>query len=129
MKPFGRSYLLDMYNCRIGSADDLELIYRFLEELVVLIKMTPTIPPLVIHGPKDKNLIEIFPDKAGVSGAIFLIESGIMIHSVEPKRFITLDIYTCGELDTEIAKEFARKTFEFEHCEEHFIERGTQYHI
>lgn len=128
MKPFGRSYLLDMYNCRLGSADDLELIYRFLEELVVLIKMTPTIPPFVIHGPRDKNLIEVFPDKAGVSGAIFLIESGIMIHSVEPKRFITLDIYTCGELDTEIAKEFARKTFEFEDCEEHFIERGTQYH-
>jgi len=40
MKPFGYSYLLDMYKCRVGAADDLELHYRFLEKIVDEIGMT-----------------------------------------------------------------------------------------
>jgi S-adenosylmethionine/arginine decarboxylase-like enzyme len=126
MKPFGVSYLLDMYRCRQGAADDLELNYRFLEQLVDIIGMTKQCNPLVFHGPTAKG-VELYPDKAGVSAWIPLIESGIQIHTIEPKRFISLDIYTCGAIDTAAAREFARKTFGFERCEERFLERGTEY--
>ncbi len=126
MKPFGKSYLLDMHGCKEGSADDLELVYRFLVKLVELIKMTPTLLPIAVHGP-TRNDAELFPDKAGVSAWVPLIESGVQIHCVEPTHFITLDVYTCGELDVEVVKEFAKKTFEFKDCEEHLIERGTKY--
>jgi S-adenosylmethionine decarboxylase len=125
-KPFGYSYYLDMYNCRIGAADDLELHYRFLERVVDRIGMTRMSQPIVIHGP-TQNGKELYPDKLGVSGWVPLIESGIQIHSIEPKRFITLDVYSCKEFDPNIIKHFAHECFGFAGCEERFFERGTEY--
>ena len=125
-KPFGYSYYLDMYNCRIGAADDLELHYRFLERVVDRIGMTRMSQPIVIHGP-TQNGKELYPDKLGVSGWVPLIESGIQIHSIEPKRFITLDVYSCKEFDPNIIKHFAHECFGFAECEERFFERGTEY--
>jgi S-adenosylmethionine/arginine decarboxylase-like enzyme len=127
MKPFGISYLLDMYECRPGAADDLELNYRFLERLVDLIGMTKQGPPHVYHGPTHQG-VELFPEKAGVSAWIALIESGIQIHTIEPKRFISLDVYTCGQINAEVVKKFAQETFGFQRCEERTLERGVEYH-
>jgi S-adenosylmethionine/arginine decarboxylase-like enzyme len=126
MSPFGYSYLLDMYECRPGAADDLELTYRFLEELVDKIGMTRMSQPVVIHGPRFGGR-ELYPDKAGVSGWQALIESGIQIHSIEPTHFITLDLYSCNKFDPKIVLEFARASFGFETWEDHFIERGSKY--
>lgn len=125
-KPFGYSYLLDMYKCRIGSADDMELTYRFLERLVDAIGMTRMAPPIVIHAPTN-NGVELFPEKAGVSGWVPLIESGIQIHSLEPSRFITLDVYSCNKFDSNIIFDFAKKYFEFEKYEQHYLERGLNF--
>lgn len=126
MKPFGYSYLLDMYNCRKGAADDMELTYRFLERVVDEIGMTRMAPPIVIHAPTNKG-VEVYPEKAGVSGWVPLIESGIQIHSLEPTRFITLDVYSCNKFDQKIIFEFAKKYFGFEQHEEHYIHRGLLY--
>ena len=125
-KPFGYSYYLDMYNCRIGASDDLELHYRFLERVVDKIGMTRMSQPVVMHGPTNRGT-ELYPDKAGVSGWVPLIESGIQIHSIEPKRFITLDVYSCNKFDKEIILNYARECFGFEGYEENFFERGTGY--
>lgn len=125
-KPFGYSYLLDMYDCRPGAADDLELHYRFLEELVDKLNMTRMSQPVVIHGP-TKNGVELFPEKAGVSGWVPLIESGIQIHSLEPKRFITLDVYSCQQFLPITVFDFAKKSFGFEKFEDHWVERGKKY--
>lgn len=126
MSPFGYSYLLDMYECRKGAADDMELTYRFLEELVDKLGMTRMSQPFVIHGPR-KDGIELYPDKAGVSGWVPLIESGIQIHSIEPTRFITLDCYSCRPFEAKIVRDFAKECFGFETFEEHFLERGQRY--
>lgn len=126
MKPFGESYLLDLYDCRPGAADDLELNYRFLEKLVDLIGMTKQGPPHVYHGPTAKG-VELFPEKAGVSAWIALIESGIQIHTIEPKRFVSIDIYTCGNFDPKAAREFAMETFGAKRFEERILPRGIEY--
>jgi S-adenosylmethionine/arginine decarboxylase-like enzyme len=125
-KPFGYSYYLDMYSCRVGAADDLELHYRFLERVVDKIGMTRMSQPVVMHGPTNHGT-ELYPDKAGVSGWVPLIESGIQIHSMEPKRFITLDVYSCNKFDKNIILQYARECFGFEQHEEQFFTRGTKY--
>jgi S-adenosylmethionine/arginine decarboxylase-like enzyme len=112
-----------MYKCRVGAADDLELHYRFLEKIVDEIGMTRMSQPTVIHAPTSYG-VELYPEKAGVSGWIPLIESGIQIHSLEPTRFITLDVYSCNKFDIDIVKNFAKKYFEYESYSEHYIERG-----
>jgi len=126
-KPFGYSYLLDMYDCREGAADDLELHYRFLEELVDKLGMTRMSQPFVIHGPRNEFGEEKYPDKAGVSGWVPLIESGIQIHSIEPTHFITLDVYSCKPFSPSIVFNAAREAFGFNRHEEHNIERGSKY--
>ena len=124
--PFGYSYYLDMYNCRVGAANDLELHYRFLERVVDKIGMTRMSQPVVMHGP-IKNGYEMYPDKAGVSGWVPLIESGIQIHSMEPTRFITLDVYSCNRFDKTIILDYARECFGLDKAEEHYFARGTGY--
>lgn len=125
-KPFGYSYFLDMYGCKPGAADDMELHYRFLERLVDKIGMTRMAPPVVIHAPTHEGK-EIYPDKAGVSAWVPLIESGIQIHSIEPTHFITLDLYSCKEFDPQIVIEYARECFGFTSHEDHFFTRGKEY--
>ena len=124
--PFGYSYYLDMYRCRIGAADDLELHYRFLERVVDKIGMTRMSQPFVIHAPTH-NGVEVYPNKTGVSGWVPLIESGIQIHSMEPKRFITLDVYSCNKFDKQIILDYARECFGFQQHEERYFERGVGY--
>ena len=124
--PIGYSYYLDMYDCRVGAADDLELHYRFLERVVDKIGMTRMSQPVVMHGP-TKNGDEIYPDKAGVSGWVPLIESGIQIHAIEAKHFISLDVYSCSCFKPETVLEFAKKHFLFDKYEEHFLKRGLDY--
>ena len=124
--PFGYSYYLDMYDCKEGAANDLELHYRFLERVVDKIGMTRMSHPIVMHGPTAKG-IEVYPDKAGVSGWVPLIESGIQIHSMEPKRFITLDVYSCNKFDVDIVKKYAYECFQFLSSEDNFFTRGSRY--
>lgn len=126
MTPFGYSYLLDMYGCREGAADDLELHYRFLERLVERLGMQAMSAPVVIHAPTAGG-IELYPDKAGVSGWVPLITSGIQIHSLEPTRFITLDVYSCNWFSEIDVLDFSRETFGFAEFKEHSIIRGTNY--
>ncbi len=125
-KPFGYSYFLDMYGCKDGVADDMELTYRFLERLVDRIGMTRMSQPVVIHAPTE-NGKELYPEKAGVSGWVPLIESGIQIHSIEPTHFITLDVYSCKEFDPKVILEYAKECFGFTEHEEHFFVRGKVY--
>lgn len=123
---FGYSYLLDAYNCRPGACDDLELHYRFLESLVEKLGMTAMSAPFVIHAPR-KHGRELFPDKAGVSGWVPLVESGIQIHSCEPSRFLTLDCYSCKPFDPKTVREWAELCFGFESFEDRMLDRGAQY--
>jgi S-adenosylmethionine decarboxylase len=125
-KPFGYSYYLDMYGCKPSTADDMELTYRFLERLVDRIGMTRMSQPVVIHAPTE-NGKELYPEKAGVSGWVPLIESGIQIHSIEPTHFITLDVYSCKEFDPKVILEYAKECFGFTEHEEHFFVRGKAY--
>ena len=125
-KPFGYSYLLDMYGVKPGLCDDIELHYRFLEDLVVLIGMTPMAPPIVIHGPR-RDGIELYPLKSGVSAIQFLIESSIVQHSIEPTHFSSLDVYSCAKFDPKEVFKFAQKTWKFSRFEENFVPRGISY--
>lgn len=127
-KPFGYSYLLDMYDVKPEYCDDLERHYRFLEGLVVLLDMTKMSAPVVMHGPRDSDNKELFPDKAGVSGWVPLIESGIQIHSCAPTKFITLDVYSCKQFDAAKVLAYASAWWGFGKNYDHvFLPRGCRF--
>jgi S-adenosylmethionine decarboxylase len=122
-RPFGRSLHADFYGVPVGLCDDLAFCYRLLEDMVDRLGMHKQSPPFLFHSPDDQ-----FPDKAGLSGWVPLIESGISIHTLTKKGFVTIDIYTCGELDVEAAMAFLGERLRPESCESHFLIRGARYH-
>jgi hypothetical protein len=79
--PFGYQLLLDLYDCKKGTADDLGLCYEFLEQIVKVLKVEPQSPPFIFRTDGSR-----YPDKAGLSGWIPLVESGIQIHSSKSSR-------------------------------------------
>jgi S-adenosylmethionine decarboxylase len=124
VKPFGYLLTLDLYRCRSGACEDIDLCYRFLDELVGHLHMQRQSPPWIFQSDAKK-----YPDKAGLSGWIPLIESGIQIHTLIPKRFISIDIYSCGEFDRDDLKKFVKPYFAPEEVESHFILRGVKYNV
>ena len=123
-EPFGYLMTLDLYECKEETVDDLDLCYHFLEEMVAFLKMEQQAPPFIFHSDRKK-----YPDKAGLSGWIPLIESGIQIHTLIPKNFISIDVYSCSSFSTEGVEKFVTKWFNPERIEKAFIERGTLYNV
>jgi S-adenosylmethionine/arginine decarboxylase-like enzyme len=119
---FGRSLHVDLYGIRSELCDDLNFGYQLLEDLVSLLHMQKQSPPFIFHSPSDT-----FPDKAGLSGWVPLIESGISVHTLTAHEFITIDIYTCGELDVELTLSFLSSKLNCSHFEHHFLTRGIEY--
>lgn len=121
-EPFGYLLTLDLYGCKEGACDDLFLCYKFLEDVVVKLKMSKQSPPFIFRS--DDTL---YPDKAGLSGWIPLIESGIQIHTLTPKNFISIDIYSCGKFEIGDIKDFVQNYFGCKEVEVNFINRGVKY--
>lgn len=122
-KPFAHLLTLDLYGCKEGVCDDLNLCYNFLEDVVVKLKMTKQSPPFIFRS--DATL---YPQKAGLSGWVPIIESGIQIHTLVPKNFISIDVYSCGDFSTEHISEFVKNYFGCKEVEMNYIERGLRYH-
>lgn len=123
LAPFGYQLLLDLYACKKGACDDLSLCYRFLEEAVKVLKVEAQSPPFIFRTDGRR-----FPDKAGLSGWIPLVESGIQMHTLTVKDFISIDVYSCQPFEVEPIKAFVRRYFSPKRMDCRFLERGIDYY-
>jgi len=119
---FGHQLLLDLYDCKEGVCDDLNLCYRFLDELVEDLGMEKQAPPNIFRSDEKR-----FPDKAGLSGWVPLIESSIVIHTLTPKSFISIDIYCCKSFDRNKAKDTCLRFFNPRKIDDQYVKRGLEY--
>ena len=120
---FGYQLLLDLYECREGVCEDLDLNYRFLDDMVTELGMEKQAPPNIFRSDEVR-----FPDKAGLSGWVPLIESSIVIHTLTPKDFISIDIYCCRAFDIKKAKEVCDRFFSPKTIDTQYLERGLKYY-
>ena len=120
---FGYQLLLDLYGCKEGVCDDLNLCYQFLDDIVEELGMEKQAPPNIFRSDEVR-----FPDKAGLSGWVPLIESSTVIHTLSPKNFISIDIYCCKKFDLQKAKDVCRRVFAPKKIDEQYIERGFDYY-
>lgn len=123
---FGRELTLDLYGCDAVAADDLNICYGFLDKAVEVLGVSKQSPPFIFRSPGE------FPDKAGLSGWVPLIESSISIHTLSVTNFISINFYTCGRLDDEMKERLiglAKETFNFKQMDEPKIhQRGVEYY-
>ncbi len=123
IKPFGYHLTIDLYNCKTEDCDNLDLCYRFLHDIVGFLKMEKQSPPFIFRSDCTK-----YPDKAGLSGWVSLIESSVVIHTLTPKRFMSIDVYSCRKFDIKDTTDYVKKYFSTKSAEVNFLKRGLKYH-
>lgn len=119
---FGYELLLDCYDCKPGVCGDLDHCYSYLDKLVGFIGMKKQEPPTIFRTDRKS-----FPDKAGLSGWVPLVESSIVIHTLSKKNFISIDVYSCKEFTQKKVLEFTHKYFAPKKIEKQFVLRGKHY--
>jgi S-adenosylmethionine/arginine decarboxylase-like enzyme len=119
---FGRSLHADFYGVSKELCDDLGFCYDLLDRLTQRMGMHKQSPPFIFRSPDGE-----FPEKAGLSGWVPLIESGISIHTLTVTGFVSIDLYTCGALDVPAALDFLCDELGSRDFEHHYIVRGAAY--
>jgi len=118
---FGPHLMLDGYGCDKKKIQDLNLIYRILDELPDRIGMTKIMPPYVFKYTGVK------PEDWGLSGFVLIAESHISIHTFPEKNFVSVDIFSCKGFDAEFAGRYFQQAFGIEKVESRVLDRGTEF--
>ncbi len=121
-KAFGYLLALDLYECPLELLGSIEAGYQFLEKLAAHLNMATQSPPFIFLSDAQK-----YPDKAGLSGWIPLIESGITLHTLLHTRFATIDVYSCKFFHAAETIAFIDSYFSPKHIETHYLYRGRNY--
>jgi S-adenosylmethionine decarboxylase len=121
-KVFGYHLILDLYGCNRKALGSLKICYDYLDKLPDIIGTHKQAPPYIVFTDEEK-----YPDKAGLSGWVPIVESGIFIHTLTPTRFATIDIYSCKKFDSKIIKKLTMKIFKPRKIEEKYFLRGENY--
>jgi len=120
--PFGYSLTLDLYHCDPAVIANISCVYEYLEGLVDALKMHTQAPPFVFRSPIG------YADKQGISAWVPLIESGISVHTLEPRSFATVDIFCCHKFDVDVVLAVTKLHFSPQDIDMHEIKRGVRYY-
>src|SRR2546428_14021496 len=121
MVGFGPHLMLDGYGCDKTRLQDLNLVYRILDELPTRIGMTKIMPPYVF------KYSGLRPEDWGLSGFVLIAESHISIHTFPEKNFVSVDIFSCKAFDADFASAYFKRAFEIEKVESSLLDRGTEF--
>ena len=114
--------VMDCYDCNSKAVGSVEICYYYLDGITEIMKVHKQSPPFVVYTDPIK-----YPDKAGISGWIPIVESGISIHTLTPTNFVSIDVYSCKKYNVEKVRNFTKKFFKPKEIEEKFFLRGEKY--
>lgn len=117
MKSWGKLTSIDLKNCDLGLMTSKFAIQIYVDRLCELINMKK-------HG---DTIIENFGEHKEVAGysIVQLIEtSSITGHFVNDTRNIYIDIFSCGDYDSDLAADCTSKYFEAKSCKINVLERA-----
>lgn len=122
-KAFGYHLMIDLYDCDPQKINSLDYCYKFLDELPAKIGMDKQSPPYIFRSP------ESYPGKAGLSGWVPLIQSGMSIHTLTETNFVSIDIYSCLAFDPNFVTAQVMEYFNSSKLEKKYVLRGEDYFI
>ena len=118
---FGQHLTLDGYGCPPEKLSDLDQIYEFLEYCPDRIHMTKIMPPYVF------KYFGKVPEDWGVSGFVLIAERHISIHTFPDRGYLSLDIFSCKEFDSQEAVAYVTKLFGVARYEMTLLDRGLEF--
>jgi S-adenosylmethionine/arginine decarboxylase-like enzyme len=120
---FGHSLHVDLYGVDRALCDDIGFFYSLLDDVVARLGMHKQAPPFIFRSPDVE-----YPDKAGLSGWVPLIESGISVHTLTLAGFVSIDLYTCGLLHPAEVVDYLVERLGASSCEQQYLIRGVRFH-
>jgi len=120
-KYFGYHLMIDLYGCNVDQINNLDYCYDFLDKLPAKIGMDKQSPPFIFRSP------EYYPGKAGLSGWVPIIQSGISIHTLKDTGFVSIDVYSCSNYNKNNVIKEIKKYFKPEEVEANYVFRGKKY--
>lgn len=120
--PFGVHLMLEAYHCPPSVLDDANILYTILDELPGKIDMTKLTLPYVVHAPGTTP-----KDSGGWSGFVIIAESHISLHTFVNRGYVTVDVYSCKEFDTDFAVSYFKKTFQTDDIDYKVELRGERF--
>ena len=118
---FGQHLMIDGYGGCRRKLVSLDFIYQFLDSYPDKIAMTKIIPPYVF------KYCGLKPEDWGISGVVFIAESHISIHTFPEKEYLSLDIFSCKEFNTDQATSYIEEFFELTKMEINLLTRGLEF--
>lgn len=118
---FGTHLMMDGYGCDRQRLEDLSLIYNFLSEYPAEMKMTKIMPPYVFRYDAKNH------QDWGISGFVLIAESHISIHTFPEKNYLSLDIFSCKDFDSDHAIAYVSTLFAVQKREVKLLDRGLEF--
>ncbi|OES44167.1 adenosylmethionine decarboxylase [Domibacillus iocasae] len=112
METMGRHVISELWGCNFDKLNDMEVIERIFVDAAL--KSGAEIREVAFH--------KFAPQ--GVSGVVIISESHLTIHSFPEHGYASIDVYTCGDLDPNIAANYIADALEAETRETIEIPRG-----
>lgn len=109
-RPYGQELILDLEKCK-SSLFNRKSINFYFEELCKLIEMKKC----AVHFWDDVGVKEsekqTDPDKKGTSAVCFILTSSIVLHTLDIRKEVYLNIFSCKEFDYVKAARFTQEFF------------------
>lgn len=121
MQGFGQHLMVDGYNGNKYKLQDLDLVYSFLNNLPIILYMTKIMPPYVFkyHGEKKEDW--------GISGVVIIAESHVSLHTFPEKQYLSCDVFSCKEFNSNIVQKYIKDIFRIEKTEINLLNRGLEF--
>lgn len=94
METMGRHVISELWDCDLEKLNDIDFIEKTFVEAAL--KSGAEIREVAFH--------KFAPH--GVSGVVIISESHLTIHSFPEHGYASIDVYTCGDLNPNIAAEY-----------------------
>lgn len=120
---FGLHLTIDGYGGNPDKLNDGKLIKKVLDELPEKVGMHKIYGPITLECPAYNP-----KDSGGYSGFVMIAESHISCHTFPWRKFVSIDVYTCGKkMDKKFIVDYFKKAFELKKVEINFLKRGTKF--
>lgn len=112
----GSHLTIDAFDCK-EDLNSKDLVLKFLNELPNIIGMNKLTQPQVVEYKTDN-------EESGVTGFVIIAESHLAIHTYPKKNFLSADIFSCKEFNTELATNYVKEIFGSDRIETNTLHRG-----
>lgn len=118
---FGHHLMVDAYTRFRENLENIDLIYEFLDVLPNRINMTKIMNPYVFYYDAKKE------EDSGISGFVIIAESHISIHTFPNKNYLSIDVFSCKEFNTDLVKTYTYDLFDVHKMEVNELNRGLEF--